>query len=298
MRRRGSTILRNGSGRGGGCFCGFSFGGALSWSRTFRTPATPQSALRRGMRWLSYFRLPESVTLPCITTALIPEPRRRSVATADPLTSAEPYRNWHFRRTWFDPFVRGEKSGPPCKTQASGRGIDHRGRGRTVKEDLPPAIHSILAAVLAVANLKRLTNQRASAVAGSRHCCYRIACTDDNYEGEGKSSRGQREGGGESGEEGCGFGNGGGIAAGAGRRAEVGAPLVVACWAVVGFAPHDVVGGVDVAVEIEVAGGERRSVAARTARSRWRLRRCWRLTTGCRAGCWGSLCRRRSRCRW
>ena len=44
--------------------CGIFFGGALSWSRTLRTPATPRSALRRGIRWFSYFRLPESVTLP------------------------------------------------------------------------------------------------------------------------------------------------------------------------------------------------------------------------------------------
>jgi hypothetical protein len=28
----------------------------------------------RGIRWLAYFRLPESVTLPFITTARIPEP--------------------------------------------------------------------------------------------------------------------------------------------------------------------------------------------------------------------------------
>ena len=33
--------------------------------------------------------------------------------------------------------MRGEGARPPCKTQASGRGIDHRGRGRTVKEDRP-----------------------------------------------------------------------------------------------------------------------------------------------------------------
>jgi hypothetical protein len=118
--------------------CGFSFGGALSWSRTFRTPETPRSALRSGIRWLSYFRLPESVTLPFITTARSPEPPpperciRRSTnlcrALSELAFAPNMVRSLRERR---------EEGAVVQDARRAGRGIDHRGRGRTVKEDLP-----------------------------------------------------------------------------------------------------------------------------------------------------------------
>lgn len=118
--------------------CGFIFGGVFSWSRTFRTPETPRSALRRGIRWLSYFRVPESVTVPCITTALIPEPppsercNRRSTSFCRALSALAFPPN--MVRSLRD---RREEGAAVQNARRAGRGIDHRGRGRTVKEDLP-----------------------------------------------------------------------------------------------------------------------------------------------------------------
>src|SRR3954462_7074282 len=103
----------------------------------FFTPGTPRIDFISAIRWLSYFNFPTIVTLPFTTTALSPncEPpdccNRRSTSFCRALSAAG----------FFPPIIvrslQKRSVRRRAKTQASGRGIDHRGRDRTVKEDNP-----------------------------------------------------------------------------------------------------------------------------------------------------------------